>query len=168
VLREAGFVKGFARADDAERNKDVIRRLLVEIDRGNLDIVDDDYAPDYVDRTPSPIRGMASGREGARQAFALFHKAFPHIRHIVEDLIAEGDRVVARISARETHTGELFGQPPTGRVATLTGITIYRLVAGRIAERWSEHGLGVLDQLGIPAPQPTSGSTAPRPTENPR
>lgn len=155
-------------AEDAETNKDVIRRLLAEVDRGNLDIVDDSYAPDYVDRTPSPIRGLASGREGVRQAFALFHRAFPDTRHTIEDLVAEGDRVAARISARGTHTGELFGHPPTGRAVALTGITIYRLVAGRIVERWSEHGLGVLDQLGIPAPGPTSGSTTPPPAENPR
>lgn len=133
--------------DAAKSNKDVIRRLLAEVDRGNLDVVDDYYAPDYVDRTPSPIRSLAPGREGVRQAFALFQKAFPDTRHTIEDLVAEGDRVVARISARGTHTGELFGHAPTGREVTLTGITIYRLVAGRIVERWSEHGLGVLDQL---------------------
>jgi predicted ester cyclase len=135
-----------------ERNKDVIRRLLAEVDRGNLEVVDTYYAADYVDRTPSPIRGLAAGREGVRQAFALFHRAFPDTRHTIEDLVAEGDRVVARISARGTHTGELFGHAPTGRVVTLVGITIYRLAHGQIVERWSEHGRGVLEQLGIPAP----------------
>jgi len=136
-------------SDPAERNKDVIRRLLAEVDRGNLDVVDTCYAPGYVDRTPSAIRGLAPGRDGVRKAFALFHQAFPDTRHTIEDLVAEGDRVVARISARGTHTGELFGHAATGRVVTLTGITIYRLVDGQIAERWAEHGLGVLEQLGI-------------------
>jgi predicted ester cyclase len=136
----------------AERNKDVIRKLMAEVDRGNIDVVDACYSPDYVDRTPSSGRSLAPGREGVRQAFALFQKAFPDTRHTIEDLIAEGDRVVARISARGTHTGELFGHAPTGRVVTLTAITVYRLVDGRIVERWAEHGLGVLDQLGISAP----------------
>jgi predicted ester cyclase len=140
-------------AEPVETNKDLIRRLLQEVDRGNLDVVDDYYAADYVDHTPSPIRALGAGREGVRNAFAIFHKAFPDTRHTIEDLVAEGDRVVARISARGTHTGELFGHAPTGRVITLTGITIYRLVDGRIAERWSEQGMGVLDQLGIAAPQ---------------
>jgi predicted ester cyclase len=63
--------------------------------------------------------------------------------------VAEGDRVVARISARATHTGELFGKAPTGKVVTMTGIAIHRIVDGRIAERWAEQSLGVLEQLSI-------------------
>jgi len=138
----------------ADTNKDVIRQLLAEVDRGNLDVVDTYYSPSYVDHTPSPIRGLASGRDGVREAFALFHAAFPDTKHTIEDLVAEGDRVVARISARGTHTGELFGHAPTGRVVTLTAIAIYRVVAGQIVERWAEHSSGVLDHLGIPAPRP--------------
>jgi steroid delta-isomerase-like uncharacterized protein len=137
--------------ETAERNKNVIRQLIAEVDRGNLDVVDTYYSPEYVDRTPSPGRSLAPGREGVRQALALFHTAFPDTRHTIDDLIAEGDRVVARISARGTHTGELFGRPPTGRVVTLTSITIYRLTDGRIAERWTQHGVGILEQLGIAA-----------------
>lgn len=139
-----------------EANKDVIRRLLADADRGAVD-VDAYYAPEYVDHTPSAIRAQAAGRAGVREAFRLFHEAFPDTRHTIEDLLAEGDRVVARISARGTHTGPLFGHAPTGRVVTLTGITIYRLQAGRIVERWAEHGSGILEQLGI-APPP-SGTT---------
>jgi predicted ester cyclase len=138
--------------DPAERNKQVIRRLLAEVDRGNLDVVDTYYSPSYLDHTPSPIRGLAAGRDGIRKAFELFRGAFPDTRHTIEDLVAEGDRVVARISARGTHTGELFGHAPTGKVVTLTGITIYRLVDGQIVERWAEHGPGVLEQLGFAVP----------------
>jgi steroid delta-isomerase-like uncharacterized protein len=152
-------------ADCAETNKELIRRLLAEVDEGRVDVVDDYYSPDYVDHTPSPIRRRASGREGVRQAFALFRQAFPDTRHTIEDLVAEGDRVVARTRARATHTGDLFGHAATGRVVTLSSITIYRIVDGRIAERWSEQGLGVLEQLGIPAPRPTDLS-AHAPTEN--
>src|SRR4029450_5401888 len=144
----------------SETNKDVIRNLLADADRGQADLADRYYAPDYVDHTPSPIRRQAPGREGVRQATALFREAFPDTRHTIEDLVAEGDRVVARVSARATHTGPLFGHPPTGRVVTLTGITIYRIVGGRIAERWAEHGLGVLEQLGIPPPEPPDDGEA--------
>src|SRR5688572_2179492 len=135
--------------DPAEANKDVIRRLLAEVDRGNLDVIATYYSPGYVDHRPSPIRGLAAGRDGVRQAFAVFQRAFPDTRHTIEDLVAEGDRVVARISARGTHTGELFGHAPTGRVVTLTAIAIYRVVDGRIAERWCDHGPGILEQLGL-------------------
>jgi steroid delta-isomerase-like uncharacterized protein len=154
--------------DAVERNKDVIRKLMAEVDRGNIDVVDACYAPDYIDHTPSPGRSLAPGREGVRQAFALFQKAFPDTRHTIEDLLAEGDRVVARISARGTHAGELFGHPPTGRVVTLTGIAIYRLRDGRIVERWAEHGLGVLDQLGISAPPAAAATPASTRTESQR
>ena len=129
-------------------NKDVIRRLMADVDKG-IDVVDAYYAADYVDHTPSPVRRQAVGREGIRQAFAAFRRAFPDTRHTIEDLVAEGDRVVARISARATHTGELFGHAATGKVVTLSSITIYRMAGGRIAERWSDQGPGLLEQLGI-------------------
>jgi predicted ester cyclase len=138
--------------NESQHNKDALRRLLAEVDRGNLDVVDTFYAPAYVDHSPSPGRSLAPGRGGVREALALFHRAFPDTRHTIEDLVAEGDRVVARISARGTHTGELFGHAGTGRVVTLTSIVLYRFVNGRIAERWADHGPGVLDQLGISPP----------------
>ena len=152
-------------SESLERNKNVIRRLMAEVDRGNLDVVDEFYAPAYVDRTPSPIRGLAEGREGVRRALAIFHRAFPDTAHVIEDLVAEGDRVVARISARGTHTGDLFGQPPTGRAVTLTSITIYRLADGKIVERWADHGIGVLDQLGISLPPVATGGPIHAPKE---
>ena len=96
----------------AEKNKDVIRKLMAEVDRGNIDVVDACYSPDYTDRTPSPGRSLAPGREGVRQAFALFQRAFPDTRHTIEDV-----------------------------------------------ERWAEHGLGVLDQLGISLPGASAEST---------
>ena len=135
----------------AEANKDLIRRLLGEVDRGSDDVVDAYYSPDYVDHAPTSLRRQ-SGRGDLGGTFAALRRAFPDTRHTIEDLIAEGDRVVARVSARATHTGDLFGHAPTGRVVSLTSITIYRIVDGRIAERWSEQGLGVLEQLGIAVP----------------
>jgi predicted ester cyclase len=138
--------------ESAEANKELIRRLLAEVDDGRIDVVETYYSPNYVDHTPSAIRSQASGREGIRQAFAVFRRAFPDTRHEIHELVAEGDRVVARTSARATHTGELFGHAPTVKAVTLSSITIYRIADGRIAERWSEQGLGLLEQLGIQAP----------------
>jgi steroid delta-isomerase-like uncharacterized protein len=136
----------------AVSNKDLIRGLLADVDRGQDDVVDRYYAADYVDHAPSPLRREAGGRDGLRRIFAVLRQAFPDARHTIEDLVAEGDRVVARVSAQATHTGDLFGHPPTGKVVRLTSITVYRIVNGRIAERWSEQGQGLLEQLGIPAP----------------
>ena len=146
--------------NSAELNKAVIRRPLEEVDKGNLDIVDECYATDYVDHTPSPIRSLAPGIEGIRKAFRIFYTAFPDTRHFIEDLIAEGDKVVVRLSARGTHTGELMGIAPTGKEVTLSAVAIYRLHGGKIIERWADQGTGILQQLGVTLPvQPVKGRT---------
>ena len=131
----------------SEANKTVLRRLLEEVDKGNLAIVDECYATEYFDHSPSPIRGMAPGIEGVKSAFRLFQAAFPDTRHVIEDLIADGDKVVARLSVRGTHTGELMGLLPTGKEVTMTGIAIYRFENGKIIERWVEQSTGIMQQL---------------------
>ena len=75
--------------------------------------------------------------------------------HVVEDLIAEGDRVVGRITANGTHEGELLGIPRTGKQIRMTGMTIWRIADGKIVEHWSEMNvLGLLQQLGVsPTPR---------------
>ena len=138
-------------SDLAARNKDLVRRLYADVDAGSLTIVDDYYAADYLDHAPAGLR-PTTGVAELKETFAALRRAFPDTRHTIEDLVAEADRVVARVSARGTHTGELWGRPPTGRLVTLTSIVIYRVVGGRIAERWSEHGAGVLEQLGMARP----------------
>ena len=79
--------------------------------------------------------------------------------HVVEDQIAEGDKVVSRITASGTHTGELPGVQPTGSRVTMTGIAIRRVAAGKLVEHWSQVDLlGLLQGLGI-APAFTDGGT---------
>ena len=130
-----------------EQNKQLIRDLIAHVDRGDLSVVDRYYAQDYVDRNPSPVRALAEGIEGIRRAFGVFHDAFPDTRHEIHDLVAEGDRVVCRMSATATHTGEIMGVAPTGKKVQLEAITIYRIEDGKIAERWSYQGKGVMEQL---------------------
>ena len=131
--------------------RELMHRLFQEVDLGRDDFVDEYYAADYRDHTPSRTRGRLEGREGVRQAFALFRRAFPDARHRLDDVIVEGDRVVVRLSAWGTHTGEIFGVPPTGREVSQTGIAIYRLANGKIAERWSVQSSELLDELGVTA-----------------
>ncbi len=135
-----------------EKNKALIRRLLEEMDKGNLSVIDDYYDPNYVDHNPTPVRRLAVGIEGIKLAFRIFYTAFPDTKHVVEDMIAEGDRVAARISVRGTHTGELMGAAPTGRQVSQTAIAIYRIKDGRIVEKWNPHDNGILEQLGIQLP----------------
>ena len=134
----------------SETGRDLIVRLFREVDAGREDFVDEFYAIDYEDHTPSRTRGRVSGREGVRQAFALFRKAFPDTRHQLHDVICEGDRVVVRLEAWGTHTGELFGVAPTGKTFSQTGIVIYRLEDNRIRERWAMQSSELLEELGVP------------------
>jgi steroid delta-isomerase-like uncharacterized protein len=149
--------------DRREANKDLVRRLMAASDRGDLDAVMEFYASDYVEHSASGVRRGAAGREDLRRVLAAMLHAFPDTRHTIHDLVAEGDTVVARLSATATHTGALFGHPPTGKEVSLSGITIYRIADGRIAERWAEHGPGVLEQLGIgvDSPPPPSAGWSP-------
>jgi predicted ester cyclase len=140
-------------ATQEEQNKALITRLVEETDKGNLAIADELFFDDYLDHTPSPVRGLKPGKAGIKNAYEIFYKAFPDTKHKIHHLIAEGDYVVAHFSAKGTHTGELFGAAPTHKVATLNGIAIYKIVDGKISERWAySHEPGVLAQLGIALP----------------
>jgi len=131
----------------SEQNKDAIRRLIEESDRGNLEAVVALFCPGFIDHSPSAVRRGVRGRDGLRAIFKAILDAFPDTRHTIEDPVAEGDRVAARITARGTHTGEFMGVPPTGRLVEQTNVAIYRMVDGCIAERWSYEVVGLLDQI---------------------
>ena len=94
-------------------------------------------------------------RLGAKQFAATYRQAFPDLEHTIEDMVAEGDKVVVRFRGRGTHQGdtEAFG-PPTGKRMEITGITIKRLSEGKIVEAWTNFdALGMMQQLGmIPEP----------------
>jgi predicted ester cyclase len=136
-----------------EENKKIIRRLYEETNKGNLAAMDEFFASNLVDHNPPSIPGLAPGLEGVKQSFAIFYNATPDGYHTIEDMIAEGDKVVVRITARGTHTGDLFGIPPTSKQLMMTGIAIYRIAGGRIVERWSEQDkLGLMQQLGVILP----------------
>jgi steroid delta-isomerase-like uncharacterized protein len=85
---------------------------------------------------------------------AMLFTAFPDLQFMLDDLLADGDRVVARFTARGTQTGVFQGIPATGSTATVSGIAIYRLAEGKVVEQWLEYDqLGLLQQLGvIPTP----------------
>ena len=136
----------------AEQNKALVRRFYTEIDNGNLDAMDELVAEKYVDHNPPPFPGLPSGREGLKQAFRLFLKATPG-RHQIEDQIAEGDKVVTRLTSFGRHEGDLPGAPRTGNELKITSITIHRIQNGRLAEKWGEKDLlGFLVQIGVMKP----------------
>ena len=122
--------------------------------QGDLDLVDELVAPDYVGHPSGPEEELR-GPQGVREYIGRLREGIPDLTLTIEDQVADGDKVATRWTARGTHDGELLGAAPTGRTATVTGITIQRLGAkGRIVEGWTSWDmLGMLQQLGI-APQP--------------
>lgn len=142
-----------------EENKALVRRFYEEIDKGNVDAMDDLVAEDYLDHNPPLLPGLASGREGLKQAFKIFLNATPGHHHI-EDQIAEGDKVVTRLTAYGKHEGDLPGAPRTGNTLKMTSITIHRIANGKLVEKWSgKDALGFLVQTGA-MPPPGQGETA--------
>jgi steroid delta-isomerase-like uncharacterized protein len=140
-----------------EENKALLRRFAEEaLNRGNLDAIDEFMPPEFVEHEPLPVPG--TGREAVKQFFAQMRSGLPDLQMTIEDLIAEGDRVVARFAVQGTHQGHFLGIPPTGKRAGFTGIDIVRIAGGRIVEHWGNTDtLGFLQQLGaIPAPEQAS------------
>jgi steroid delta-isomerase-like uncharacterized protein len=130
-------------------NKMLARRYIQEAwNRGNLGVIDELFAPDYANHNAS--LGQAPGVEGLTAMIASFREAFPDLHLTIDDLIAEGEKVVTRWTARGTHQGTLLGVPPSGKQVTVTTIAIDRFVAGKITDHWATRDeLGLLVQLGL-------------------
>ena len=135
-----------------EANKSLARRIFEEALNGrNLAVLDELAASDY--REHSPLPGQRTGLEGLRDRYAMVLKGLDP-QFTIEDVIAEGDRVVLRWTNSGTHVGEFLGMPPTGKSFTTVGIEIWRVQDGRLAEHWDVVDVfGQLMQLGL-LPQP--------------
>lgn len=137
----------------SNQNKAIARKVFEDVQsQGNLALVDEIVASDYVGHTPP---NDIHGPEGAKQFEAMLHEAFPDMQVTVEDQIAEGDKVVTRWTCRGTHWGEFQGMPPTGKRMTMSGMTIFRIANGKLVEGWNNPDLlGMLQQLGaVPSPE---------------
>jgi steroid delta-isomerase-like uncharacterized protein len=136
-----------------EENKAQTRRYVDELwNKGNLDIINEFISPDLVYHNAP--QGLPQNREGFRQMVTMFQAAYPDLHINIEDLVAEGDKVVVRWSARGTHKGELMGILPTNKQVTVHGIGLFRLAGNKQVERWEEmDALGMMQQLGA-VPQP--------------
>ena len=138
-----------------EENKAVVHRCWDAINKHNLAGVFEDCAPDYVIHGTGVFPDMDLA--GAKQLTTAFWAAFPDMHVVVEDMIAEGDKVVSRYTIRATHQGEFMGIPPTGKQVSWTGIGIDRIKDGKFVEGWmNEDNLGLMQQLGA-IPQMAQG-----------
>ena len=131
----------------ADTNKEIVRRVGVEPWEGNLGVIDELVATDYVGHDPS--QPELHGPDGVKGFVTTYLSAFPDGRITIDDQLAEGDLVATRWTGRGTHQGELMGIPASGKQVTVSGITISRLEDGKIVEEWSNWDtLGMLQQLG--------------------
>ena len=131
-----------------EENKALVRRFYEEIDKGNLEAMDELVAENYIDHSPPPFP-VGHGLEGLKNAFKLFWEATPG-HHTIEDQVAEGDKVVTRMTAYGKHEGDLPGIPRTGNDMKMTAVVIHRIADGKLVEKWSNKDvLGMLQQLDV-------------------
>jgi steroid delta-isomerase-like uncharacterized protein len=134
-----------------EQNKALLRRVIQEaFNKGNLAVVDELIAPNYVFHVP---RNEVKGTEGFKQYITMMRTAFPDIHLTLEDMIAEGDKVVHRAKFQGTHKGDLMGIAPTGKQVSIVATTISRFVGGKEVEAWQFiDTLGFYQQLGVVPP----------------
>ncbi len=131
-----------------EENKKIVSRFFeLGPSQGDMRAAKELLAPDFVLHVPLP---SSAGVQGISDVVTACREAFEHLNVTVEDMVAEGDRVAARFTARGVHKGQFMGLPPTGKPIIMTGIEIFRIENGRIAELWGEANLlGLMQQLGI-------------------
>jgi len=131
-----------------EENKQIVRRYQEIYNSNNLDALSEVLSEDL--RTPKIMSGIPTGIEGAKAAHRIMLAGFPDYQTMIDDLIAEDDKVVARITMDGTNTGSFMGMPPTGKHVSFTGIYVARIANGKIVEHWGEEdGVSLLQQLGM-------------------
>src|SRR5712692_5861118 len=133
-----------------EQNKAIVRRLFEELwNKGNLSVADQLFSPNYAHHDPS-TPDFGRGPESERKRATLYRTAFPDLELTIEDIIAEGETVMARWSCRGTHKGDLSGIAPTGKQVTISGVSIARFTGGKMVEGWVNwDALGLMQQLGV-------------------
>jgi predicted ester cyclase len=137
-----------------EQNKALVRRMVEEVfNQGNVSQADEFMAPDFVEREELPP-GIPRDRDGVKQLTTMLRSAFPDFKATIDDIVAEGDRVVIRQTWSGSHKGEFMGIPPTGRRVSFGVIDILRIVDGKCVEHWGQmDSMGLMQQIGaIPAP----------------
>ncbi len=137
-----------------EENKALMHRIYEEVfNQKNLVAIDDFIAPNFVNHSAAQL-GMTGGDlEHVKQFLSMVMQVFPDLHYTVEDLVAEGDKVVARLTISGTQQGTFMGIPPTGKHATISDIEIFRITGGKAVETWVQVDfLGLLQQLGAIPP----------------
>ena len=138
----------------SDENKSLLLRFYAEVSAGNIGVVDELLADDFVEHEEFP--GIEPNKEGVKQFFALFRSAFSDLRLDAHEVVAEGDLVCARGSLSGTHDGDFMGMPPTGKHVEVHGFDMVRVRDGQCTEHWGVFDMmAMMQQLGaIPQEAP--------------
>jgi len=136
---------------DIDQNKALVRRFTEEVwNKGNLDVVKEIFAEDYVRHDLRPGNSLP-GPEGQKRIAADFRGAFPDLHTKIDLVVAEANMVVVRWTTEGTHTGQWGNVSPTGKRARFSGVNIFRIENGKVVELWNHRDdLGLMQQLGVP------------------
>jgi steroid delta-isomerase-like uncharacterized protein len=146
---KAELEKFRAQAKLEEQNKEIVKRFFEELNKGNIEIMNELYAPEY-GWYYSSITLKPMTREETIEFFRMVFKAFPDINWTIQELFPVGDRVIAWIIVRGTHEGEFQGIPATGNKVEFSSFDMFRIQNGKIVEEREETDmLGVYQQLGM-------------------
>ena len=135
-----------------EKNKTIARRIYDEVmSKGNLKVLDEIFAPNFIDH--SLTSGKEAGIKEVKKAFLEFREAFPDGRAEINDMLADGDKVITRFIWHGTHKGNFTIAAPTVIKASINVIDILLIKNGKVAERWGvEDNLSLWQQLGVRPP----------------
>jgi steroid delta-isomerase-like uncharacterized protein len=126
----------------SEDHKAIATRFYDGVNAGDLSVVDELVADDFVDHEEFP--GIPTDKEGVRQFFVMFRAAFPDMRMEAREVLGDGDLVSARFVFTGTHEGEFMGLPATGKRVEVEGFDMVRLRDGQVTEHW-----GVMDAMAL-------------------
>ncbi len=124
-----------AALEELEANKALVGRTYAEWwdANGNVESVDEMVRPDFIGHLDG---GKVRDIESLRHDIRTYQAGLGGLYEVVEDMVAEGDRVVVRYSLYGTHTGDFYGAAPTGKAVHVSGIEIFRIEDGMLAEFW--------------------------------
>ncbi len=127
--------------------KEIIHKLIEATDRGDFESIRMYYHPEFIEHNPDSAAHVEAGIDGLEKAFELFDKVFPVRKHTIEDIIAEGDKVAARITFLAKGDGRIGKNDFTGKEYKITGTTFYRFENNQIIEKWTQ--VSVLKELNL-------------------
>ena len=130
----------------AKENEAIVRNAFEEVNEKNLAFIEEVMAPNFLSHALPP--GMPPTRESHKQALNMLFTAFPDYHVTIEDIIADADKVAARLTVCGTHQGDFFGIPPTGKQVAWAAVDIFRIAEGKLVEYWLiADNLSLLQQL---------------------